>query len=548
MASAVVPGSEAKNLTANKTAATPVAPLGSAESVPEGLDIGLAASPHTDAGLSPARHITAQVAYGAYSEIRDHSGKLLVETGIASGAILGARRLGLSNRSMLMLAAVPLAAYGLYRGVEAVRKEGISAIPNHILSELSSIHAEAGETAAIELHPNDFSSADLAKADAVLQSIGATAIDNTIPLVTAPGATVLTQQASGAFVRAGDRLAGQLYASMQPLQLAPAFAYATTPESRMISASAGKLGDDVLKSIAGLVVARDGVSAVESSPDGFSDAGSSEHGQAREPMERDASKEAKQSDRAEDKNLTAKEEVELRVQQAQARVAQAKIRVQEAQARMADATTRGEAVSRKLAQTRERQSFAPGRSLDPDHPQDITPQPTSPSGIWPKDEVAREFAGNNIVVSQLKDGRMVVDYASGAREIRTYGANGSIVTLEPDGGRLTWYFENLEKPMFPEQTAYEFDTSEARRFTNEFANGNFVDKTPGRYTNGFASRLPERFAKDFANGERKETVENQFMHWDHTDGSRYVEQYHWVNGRISVERYDLLTDGNRRNL
>jgi GNAT superfamily N-acetyltransferase len=125
---------------------------------------------------TPAMKAAAAVAAGATIEAKDHYVSLAVDAGIGVAITAAIDKIGLSSKTTTKvgLAAVglSLAYYEISEGAQIARKEGISAIPQHMLAAFRS----ATKTIDTELHPALYSKNELAAADANLGSLGATGI------------------------------------------------------------------------------------------------------------------------------------------------------------------------------------------------------------------------------------------------------------------------------------------------------------------------------------------------------------------------------------
>jgi S1-C subfamily serine protease len=123
--------------------------------------------------IKPIAHAALMVAEGAAREVIDHPGKVAAEVAIGAGVVLASEALGVGAVAGAAIVAVPLAAYGIYKGVQMARKEGIGAIPHHLAESFKETKDNVVNTIATELHPLSHTAAQRAEADANLKALGA---------------------------------------------------------------------------------------------------------------------------------------------------------------------------------------------------------------------------------------------------------------------------------------------------------------------------------------------------------------------------------------
>jgi hypothetical protein len=213
--------------------------------------------------------------------------------------------------------------------------------------------------------------------------------------------------------------------------------------------------------------------------------------------------------------------VRQRSADAQLRAEQAQARIRDAQARSEQLAAQEEIVNSKLdwhndvadSVARQKGEVVERRPLALDAP------------------LINERLTKDSVISFLSDGRVVIDQP-GYRQIRTFGDNGSIVEIEPNGNRTTWTYPKLTQwnPVDP----VKFDDRGAVSVT-EFGNGKLFH------------RAKEGTVTDMPTGERETLVFDRLKKWEHRDGSAYIERQ-WWNPNKQVQRWDDKANGERQYL
>jgi hypothetical protein len=170
---------------------------------------------------SGALRVAGQLSVGFASQVYEHPGETLAEVAGAALIAGGAAEAGIGVLGAAAIAAVPAAAYGLYRAEEITRTEGVSAIPTHIAQTYDQARAFAAISAdaVASVYQGSTGHGDLAQAKQKVQDLGAM----TVPLAAAAvggaggelGATVLRGGAS--------LLRGLADATLPTLTLEPAY-------------------------------------------------------------------------------------------------------------------------------------------------------------------------------------------------------------------------------------------------------------------------------------------------------------------------------------
>ena len=180
------------------------------------------AASDTWSATTGAARVAGQVGLGAAEEVYEHPVKALAEvgTGIAAGAAMVAGGVTLAEGAAL--AAVPLAAYGVYKAGDIAIHEGVGAIPAHMADtyhEVKNGVAGAFDAASTVYH----GSADRATLDASqqrLQTVGRYVVPFAAGMIGGAGSQLGTE----AVTVAGSLATRVAESTLPSLTLEPAYA------------------------------------------------------------------------------------------------------------------------------------------------------------------------------------------------------------------------------------------------------------------------------------------------------------------------------------
>jgi hypothetical protein len=168
-----------------------------------------------------AARVTEHVAVGFGKEVVQHPGRALAE--VAGAAVVGAVAVeaGVGLVGAAAIAAVPLAAYGVYKGVQIATHEGIGAIPKHLehaVQNAGHVIADTGRAIGTVYHGGDEHDSKFRQAEDRVEDVGRAGV----PIVAGLAGGEVGAAYGPALLRGGS---GVLRDAFAPLALEPAYAY-----------------------------------------------------------------------------------------------------------------------------------------------------------------------------------------------------------------------------------------------------------------------------------------------------------------------------------